>query len=162
MQAMLADPTLRARFGMRFSLLARRWRHVLDLYLADAGLTDATWAPMVHLHETGGGITQKALAALVGIDGSSLVRLLDILSRQGLVERRPDENDGRARRVYLTEAGLQRVQEIRQELTRGERDMLEGLSDSEIATMLEQFERLERRLVTLQEKRLATVKGRAE
>ncbi|WP_410859550.1 MarR family winged helix-turn-helix transcriptional regulator, partial [Paraburkholderia sp. SIMBA_054] len=56
-------------------------------------MTDATWVPLVHLHQTGGGLTQKELAALVGIDGSSLVRLLDILCRQGLAERRVDERD---------------------------------------------------------------------
>lgn len=156
---MVDHSVIRARFGMRFSLLARRWRQVLDLYLADAGLTDATWAPLVHLHETGGGISQKKLAALVGIDGSSLVRLLDILCRQGLVERRADENDGRARLVYLTDAGLQRVEKIRAELTRGERDMLEGLSDGDVAAMLERFERLDQRLVILQERR-AEEKGR--
>lgn len=159
MQVMVDRPALRVRFGLRFSLLARRWRQVLELYLADAGLTDATWAPLVHLHETGGGISQKKLAALVGIDGSSLVRLLDILCRQGLVERRADEHDGRARLVYLTDDGLRRVEEIREQLTRGERDMLEGLSDSDIDTMLEQFERLDQRLVTLQDRR-AEAKGR--
>src|SRR3546814_7214069 len=99
---MVDDASLRSRFGIRFSLLARRWRQVLDAHLATAGLSDATWIPLVHLSETGGGITQKELAALVGIDGSSLVRLLDILCRKGLVERRADESDGRARRIHLT------------------------------------------------------------
>ncbi|MGG2362798.1 MarR family transcriptional regulator, partial [Salmonella enterica] len=55
----------RARFGLEFALLARRWRRTLDFRLAEAGLTDATWAPLVHLHESGDGISQKALAALV-------------------------------------------------------------------------------------------------
>src|SRR3546814_991440 len=79
---MVDDASLRSRFGIRFSLLARRWRQVLDAHLATAGLSDATWIPLVHPSETGGGITQKELAALVGIDGSCLVRLLDILCRK--------------------------------------------------------------------------------
>ncbi|MGE4430607.1 MAG: MarR family winged helix-turn-helix transcriptional regulator [Sphingobium sp.] len=144
---------LRSRFGIRFSLLARRWRLVLDAHLATAGLSDATWIPLIHLHETGGGITQKELAALVGIDGSSLVRLLDILCRQGLVERRADETDGRARLVHLTPAGMQRVAGIRRELTRGEEDMLATLSDADIATLLHHFEQIEQRLFFLQDKR---------
>src|SRR5690606_36107404 len=103
-----ASTSPRFRFGIRFSLLARRWRRALDARLAAGGLSDATWVPLVHLQESGGGITQKELAALVGIDGSSLVRVLDILSRQGLVERRLDEADGRARLVYLTPTGERR------------------------------------------------------
>ena len=92
---------------------------MLEARLAAAGLSDATWVPLVHLEECGGGVTQKELAALVGIDGSSLVRLLDILCRQDLVERRVDATDGRARRIYLTVAGQKRVAEIREELTKG-------------------------------------------
>ena len=151
---MTDDTSLRPRFGIRFSLLARRWRQALDAHLATVGLSDATWIPLVHLHETGGGITQKELAALVGIDGSSLVRLLDILSRQGLIERRADASDARARLVHLTPAGAHRVAEIRQELTKGEEDMLAGLSDADIAAMLNHFERIEERLVALQDKRV--------
>lgn len=143
----------RFHFGIRFSLLARRWRRALDARLAAADLSDATWVPLVHLQESGGGITQKELAALVGIDGSSLVRLLDILCRQGLVERRVDTSDGRARLVHLTAAGKKRVAEIRRELARGEADMLADLSDADIAGMLRHFERIDRRLQMLQAQR---------
>lgn len=140
----------RARFGVRFSLLARRWRRALDAHLAEAGLSDATWVPLVHLQESGGGITQKELAALVGIDGSSLVRLLDILTRQGLVERRVDASDGRARLVHLTDAGAVRVAEIRRELIRAESLMLQDLSEDDISGMLDHFARIEQRLQSLQ------------
>lgn len=143
----------RARFGIRFSLLARRWRRALDERLAEAGLSDATWAPLIHLQETGGGVTQKELAALVGIDGSSLVRLLDILCRQGLAERRVDENDSRARLIFLTEDGEKRVAAIRRELARGEEEMLADISDADIAAMLQHFERIEERLAAMQVRR---------
>jgi len=149
---MISD-TPRSQFGIRFSLLARRWRRALDIRLAEAGLTDATWVPLVHLHQTGGGLTQKELAALVGIDGSSLVRLLDILCRQGLAERRVDERDSRARLVHLTEQGENRVAEIRRELAKGEKEMLADLSDDDIATMLRSFDSIEHRLSQIQSDR---------
>ena len=126
---------------------------MLEARLAAAGLSDATWVPLVHLEECGGGVTQKELAALVGIDGSSLVRLLDILCRQDLVERRVDATDGRARRIYLTVAGQKRVAEIREELTKGEADMLADLSDADISAMLRHFERIDQRLQDLQLRR---------
>lgn len=142
----------RSRFGVRFALLARRWRRALDARLAQAGLSDATWVPLVHLQESGGGITQKELAALVGIEGSSLVRLLDILSQRGLVERRVDATDGRARLIHLTDAGRARVAEIRAELAKGEAEILADLSDDELATMLRHFERIAQRLQHLQDR----------
>ncbi|MDK3018020.1 MarR family winged helix-turn-helix transcriptional regulator [Pseudodonghicola flavimaris] len=140
----------RTRFGIRFALLSRLWRRVLDIHLTEAGLTDATWVPLIHLKETGGGLTQKDLAGLVGVEGSSLVRVIDILSRQGLVERRPDATDGRARLIFLTAEGDRRVSEIRAMLYAAEKEMLMDLSDSEIAATLETFTRIERRLKQLQ------------
>jgi len=139
-------PDPRARFGMRFSLLARRWRRAIDSRLAAAGLTDATWVPLVHLHETGGGITQKELAQRVGVDGSSLVRVLDILCRQNLVERRADASDGRARLIHLTETGQARVAEILRELAAAEAPLLARLGDAELAAMLDAFDRIERQM----------------
>lgn len=157
MESAPASTSPRARFGVRFALLARRWRRALDARLAEAGLSDATWVPLVHLHESGDGITQKELAALVGIDGSSLVRLLDILCRQGLVERRVDAADARARLVHLTDAGRARVTEIRRELEKGEAEMLADLSDADIAAMLRNFQLIEQRLQALQAQRAEQV-----
>jgi MarR family transcriptional regulator for hemolysin len=140
----------RARFGVRFSMLARRWRRALDAHLVASGLSDATWVPLVHLHELGDGVTQKQLAARVGLDGSSLVRLLDILSRQGLLERRTDASDARARLVFLTDAGRERVAEIRKALVEAEAEILQDISDAELASMLTHFSLIEERLQALQ------------
>ncbi len=139
----------RARFGVRFSMLARRWRQALDAHLVLSGLSDATWLPLVHLHESGDGVTQKELASRVGIDGSSLVRLLDILSGQGLVERRVDAADARARHVYLTDTGRARVAEIRRALIEAEKEFLQDISDPDLVAMLEHFALIDARLQAL-------------
>lgn len=146
-----SSPQPKRAFGMRFAMLARRWRQSLEASLAEAGLTDATWAPMVHLQETGGDLTQKQLAARLGIDASTLVRLLDILERQDLIARRPDEHDGRARKVSLTPAGKARVRHIRDLLWTQEALMLADLSDEQVAAMMEGFEAIDRRLMAQSE-----------
>lgn len=140
----------RFRFGLRFAMLARAWRRTLDTHLAQAGLTDATWVPLVHLSISGDGISQKTLAHLVGVDGSSLVRVIDILSREGLVERRPDANDGRARLIHLTAQGKRRVAKIQAELETAEAEMLCDIGDDEIETMLDGLERIEARVKRMQ------------
>jgi MarR family transcriptional regulator for hemolysin len=140
------DTPPRFRFGHQFSLLARQWRRAVETRLEQAGLTDATWAPLVHLSASGGGITQKELAALVGIDGSTLVRLLDILSDKGLIERRADEADRRAKRLYLTGAGHKAVARIRAQLHAAEAELLKGIGDDEIAVVLDVLTRIGERL----------------
>lgn len=139
----------RNRFGYAFLVLARRWRRLLEERLEEAGFTDATWRPLIHLQEIGDGVTQKALAAAVGLDTSSLVRLLDILVRKGLVERRIDPEDRRARRVYLTEAGRAVVSDVRRILCETEEPLLAALSDAEIAATMTLLERMTDTLATL-------------
>lgn len=136
---------LRHRFGMRFVELARRWRRALDSRLAVAGLTDATWAPLIHLHESGDGIHQKALAFRLGLDTSSIVRLLDILSARGLIERREDPHDRRAKHIFLTPQGHAEVREIRQVLTTIEQEMLADVTDDELAVISGALEKISTR-----------------
>ena len=139
----------RSHFGIMFSLVARRWRRSIETHLSAAGLTDATWVPLVHLKATGGGVTQKQLAALVGVEGSSLVRVLDILAREGLIERRRDKTDGRAKLIHLTPEGEERVVKIRRELARAEEAILSQLSDHEIESMLGYFQIIDQRMSEL-------------
>jgi MarR family transcriptional regulator for hemolysin len=138
--------TPRERFGLQFVELARRWRRALDYRLAQTGLTDATWAPLVRLHDVGDGLQQKDLALRAGLSEPSLVRLLDILEDGGLIERRADETDRRAKLIFLTDAGRASVAEIRKILTRVETDILADLSDHDIDSILDSFQRIGERI----------------
>jgi len=51
------------------------------------------------------GVTQSCLAERVGIDASTMTKALQRLERYGLIERRPDAQDTRASRVFLTAQG---------------------------------------------------------
>ena len=95
----------RLDFGYRVSRISRRLRQAVDSELAVFGLTEATWRPLAYVGLLGEGVRQRELAAALGIEGPSLVRLLDSLERRGLIERREDETDRRARGIYLTRAG---------------------------------------------------------
>ncbi|EKO3488284.1 MarR family winged helix-turn-helix transcriptional regulator [Vibrio fluvialis] len=127
----------RQKFGIQFSIAARLWRRHLDQRLAQAGIKDISWAPLLHLDEFGDGISQKDLAASVGMEGSTLVRLLDTLEQKGQIERQADSHDRRAKRIYLTDAGRDQVGALRAELLQIETEMLADVSDEQIDVMLE-------------------------
>ena len=141
----------RLRFGFEFSVLARQWRRVLERQLEQAGLTDATWAPLLHLDRLGDGVTQKTLAAAVGIDGSSLVRLLDILAGKAWIERRIGEEDRRARLLHLTPEGRDAVARVRAILFDAEKPLLEGISEEELGAAIRLFEKLSPRILQMLE-----------
>ncbi|EKO3387331.1 MarR family transcriptional regulator [Vibrio fluvialis] len=127
----------RQKFGIQFSIAARLWRRHLDQRLAQAGIKDISWAPLLHLDEFGDGISQKDLAASVGMEGSTLVRLLDTLEQKDQIERQADSHDRRAKRIYLTDAGREQVSALRAELLQIETEMLADVSDEQIDVMLE-------------------------
>ena len=58
------------------------------------------------------GISQVRLAFLTDTDPMTLVRILDRMERDGLIERRPDPADRRARRLYLQAAARPVLKEI--------------------------------------------------
>src|SRR5258708_19911290 len=91
----------RLDFGFTLARLSRRLRQAVDAELRTFGLTDATWRPLAYVGRLGGGVRQKELATALGIEGPSLVRLLDSLERRGLIERREDERDRRPRAISL-------------------------------------------------------------
>lgn len=121
-----ADLT-RQEFGKLFVGVARRWRAALDASLEAINLSDATWAPLVHIERSGGGISQTELASRVGIDGSTLVRLLDILGKKELIERKQSPTDRRTNLLFVTPLGKKTVTQIIDVLTVIEEDLLTDL-----------------------------------
>ncbi len=137
---------LRARFGIKFSLLARQWRRVMQAHLARSGMTDTAWVPLMHLRDHPDGILLKELSLLVGVDSSSLVRVIDKLDRDGLVERKRDETDARAKQILLTQHGHQQVAAIQQQLAIAELDILGGLTDEDIVQMSASLRHIQQKL----------------
>ena len=136
----------RLRFGKRFVILARQWRKAVDAALAEAGLTDASWSPLVRLAEDGDGISQTELAACLGLDSSSLVRLIDLLERRGLIERHVDPSDRRARRLKVTELGREEHARIRAHIDRMELELLSPFDDDRIALMSRDLDMIDERV----------------
>jgi len=89
-------------------LLRRRLRQVLT----EGELTLPESSALVRL-DRGGPATSSALARLEQISPQSMGATLGSLEARGLVERRPDPQDGRRAVMSLTEAGLQALRNRR-------------------------------------------------
>lgn len=133
----------RSNLFYRLAALTRRWRQVLDGEFQSVGLTEASWRPLLHLHYLGDGIHQKELAASVGIQGPSLVRLLDALIAKGLIARTEDAQDRRAKQLFLTADGRVLVDQIRATVRALEGQLLDQFSDSEFSRIAGFLERLD-------------------
>ncbi len=74
--------------------------------------------------------SQLALAQHLGVDRTVMTYLLDSLASAGLIERRPDPADRRARRIVATSRGCALLGELAGRLQAAEDQVLAGL-DSE-------------------------------
>jgi DNA-binding MarR family transcriptional regulator len=86
--------------------------------------------------------TQLALAQQLGIDRTVMTYLLDDLERAGLVERRADPADRRARRVVATEAGRDRLIRLHEGLREAEAAVLAPLPPQDAAAFRSLLQRL--------------------
>ncbi len=121
-------------FGRSLFRLGQAWRRQMDVAMQQFGLTDATWRPLFYLGRFGDGMRQKDLAATMDIESPSLVRLLDALERQGLVERRDEADDRRAKTLHLTPAGRAAYKHLAVVYYRISNRILQRISDADIAT----------------------------
>jgi DNA-binding MarR family transcriptional regulator len=92
------------------------------------------------------GISQQALAELLHTQPSRVVTMIDALEQRGLVERRPNPDDRRARELYLTEEGRKVLGSAFKQASRLEQRLCGGLSASEREQLLELLHRVEARL----------------
>jgi MarR family transcriptional regulator for hemolysin len=108
-------------------LSGRLWRKLARQAAARHGVSEAAASPLVWLERLGDSVRQNALAEAVGIEGASLVRLLDELATSGLVTRTPDPADRRANLVSLTEDGRRTVAEVIADLEALRAEIFAGL-----------------------------------
>lgn len=141
--------TIRDQFPFAVARVTRRWRKLLDERLKDLGVTQARWSTMVYLQRGGEGLTQRELAHLMAIENPTLVRLLDSLEEQGLIERRPCKRDRRARRLYLTSAGERFMKDLNERGDVLRDEMLAGIEDKDLEVALGIFERVMENAVNL-------------
>jgi MarR family transcriptional regulator for hemolysin len=83
--------------------VARLLRTYADQRARDLGMTRAQWAVLARV-ERAEGLKQIELAETLDLQPITLTRLIDRLCDSGLIERRSDPDDRRAKRLYLTPA----------------------------------------------------------
>jgi MarR family transcriptional regulator for hemolysin len=144
------QPSLRDGFASLIARIARQWRRAVDRRLQPFGLTEATWLPLIHIARAPAPMRQKDLSASLVLDGSSVVRLLDALEAAGLIERRGESADRRAKIIGLTEQGRAIIDQVESASCEVRAAVLTGLSDGEIAVATRVLQRVERNLVQMQ------------
>jgi MarR family transcriptional regulator for hemolysin len=123
-------------------------RRINGRALAPLGISTAQAYPLVLISQNDG-IRQGELAERLDIEGPTLVRTLDQLGTMGLVDRRPDPADQRARTLHLTAAGQELAERVEPVLHDTRSRLLAGVSDDELDICLRVLETLRARSAEL-------------
>lgn len=137
---------LKRALAHKMPSVARAWHQLADRTLAEFGVSNSTGWCLIYLDRLGPDVRQIELAEELGIAQPSLVRTLDQLQAAGLVERTPHPEDRRSNRIALTGAGQDLVGQIETKLGDLRRDLLQGVSDSDIKAVVDLLDLLGRRI----------------
>ena len=118
-------------FAFLLNDVARLLRTYAHYRAAQFGITRAQWAVLVRVDREEG-LNQSALAETLDLQPITLTRLLDKLCDSGLIERRPDPHDRRAKRLFLMPAARPLLEQLR---VLGEETMAEALAGIDRASI---------------------------
>lgn len=127
--------------GRRLYLGHRAVHDVLDERMGERGASLWHWILLRQAAEREGS-SQRELAENMHIEPPTLVRHLDNLAHEGLVERRRDERDRRIARVYLTDKGRLRLLELHDVAQEVDGELRSVLSKREIEVLGETLMRI--------------------
>lgn len=125
---------------------SRLRRSALDRHLKPLNVTRSQWWVLAHLSRKDG-VTQKELADQLDLGQVAIGGLIDRLEKNGLVTREADPHDRRVNRIYLDARSKPLLLQMRQSLHAFNAQLLEGLTDVQLATTAEALELMKANLL---------------
>ena len=113
----------------------------LNHALRPFGISVMFWRVLAVLQESDGHNISH-LSAKLAIDRSNLSRIIDLMARDGLIERRTPEHDRRNVLVCITQAGRRKVDEVYPSVLRIVESTMDGFSARERQTLLSLLKRM--------------------
>jgi MarR family transcriptional regulator, transcriptional regulator for hemolysin len=135
-------------FGFLLRDLSRLYALNFERHGAELNLTLAQCRVLCYLQRNEG-ISQVWLASLTDTDPMTPARILGRMEADGLIERKPDPADRRARRLFLRQPALPVLERIWRVSDRARAISLSGLSAGERTQLMDLMQRLHANLQSL-------------
>lgn len=114
--------------------LRATWQAVTKLYNEEAknyGLTMAIGFTLLSI-DSKKGTPSTALGPRMGMEATSLSRILNTLESRGYIERRPNPNDGRGVLIHLTALGVEKRKDSKEVVMQFNDTVREQLNDDNL------------------------------
>ncbi len=140
----------RPYMGKWLSILYRTGQAYFDKWLSRYGIGDKHYRYLLFLYRQES-VTQDAMSKHFYVDKATTARAILELEEQGYVYRQVDQNDKRAYRVFLTEAGRAMEPVIRSALNDWAEVLTSNLTEDERKTAYDLLERMANNVVAMKE-----------
>jgi DNA-binding MarR family transcriptional regulator len=137
----LPRPPTAQSVGFTISSLGFAIAHRFENTLAPVGLEPREFG-LMRAVSVAEGQTQQAIAASLQVPASRMVVLVDALEERGLIERRHNPRDRRARELYLTPSGAELLHSAFARAAALELELCAGMSSEEREQLLELLQRV--------------------
>lgn len=137
--------------GFVVNMTAKAFQRSFDIELRkNVGVSLSQWR-VVGALVMQPGLTQKEIADKVGIEGATLVPILDRMEKEGLLKRKPDSSDRRVNRIYLTQKADSLWESMVECALRIRKSSTKNISESDIQTTLETLRKISQNLALFSE-----------
>jgi MarR family transcriptional regulator, transcriptional regulator for hemolysin len=140
---------LEERFGAAMHNTSRAWRHALDRRLKYLGVSQASWMTIAVTAKAREPLSQSELAQSLGVEGATMVAMVDRLVKAGLVTREPSATDRRVKRVVLTADGGLLYDKVRTEAAAFRKELLADVDPRRLLAATELLEELQEMIDTV-------------
>lgn len=125
---------------------ARRWRKLANDRVKNIGQNMARWETLYLMASSEEELSQGELARVVGVEGPTMVSMLNSLARDGLIERHQGSIDRRVTHNRITEKGRRVARDIMAITNDLRTEVLQGIDPAKLAVTLEVLESIHARL----------------
>lgn len=137
------------RITRAFVVAARRWRKLANDRIKPLDQTMSRWETLYLVAYSDAELNQTELARLIGVEGPTMIRMLDALAREGLIERQQSHHDLRVTINRITDKGRQVITEIMRVTNDLRHDVLQGVDLEELKIANRVLSHILRRLENL-------------
>jgi DNA-binding MarR family transcriptional regulator len=143
--------------GRTFACLTKKYLGILADKLEFSGI-DRFFYPLVLIHKESGNLTQQKLSDILATDKVTTVRVIDYLSKKGLVKRQVNKNDRREHLLSTTSKAEKIIPRIKKAFEELEENAFKGMNKSRIEDFNHCLQLVQRNLSGLPSKKINHIK----
>lgn len=128
---------LQRELGQTIGEISRAWRFQMNRQLKPFGLNLSMRQVLLQLDRNPAGLMQNELARKLGIEGPTLVRLLDRLEQREWIKRLTSGHDKRRKYAVLTPKAAAQIRIIEELSTKLRHKMMQGLTEADVEACLQ-------------------------